>query len=843
MKKIFIIAVLLVLLSSFVSADLTTNNILYWSFDNANLSAGSILDSSGNGRNGSYSGVTTGVAGIINEQFTLSSGDKIVSDTFLERNDDFTVCAWIKNSVDSELPLGFGNSFVHGFIFGEGGGICGTPNKISYGYHDGDWKCVTDTDTYSTSIQYFVCGVVNPSTSMSIFVNGVNKTSLAISTAGALTRELNIGDVNSDGWAGDIDEVAVWSRLLTEDEISELYNSGNGFNPYGVLPLSVSFHKVKIVNNWTGSNLVGVNVSLNNSLWNLTQADGVASFINLSGSFNYIASLSNYFNVSGVALENQTVNNDMFQSQINLSVTELFTGNPVNNVSIYVNGSLVINTTSYWGLIYPNVGSYVVTNITDNSGEDVFHVTNTSFSVAAFDNKTHTVRVHQHVINVTAKNVVGNASIDNFSLFVEDLSIGSNRTFNTTVGWVIVPVIHDLYNVSIFADGFATNDNNEVFNISGDVNHTFFLFEGNSISFTIFDLDNLTLVNVTIDIEMIGATITYDLNATNGTAFISDLNNDTYQITFTGSGYDPTILFATITGGDHLDIIAFMADNGIVDFIVQNQLGDLQGNVTLTFTQLVNGSFVTVGQVITDFSGRGSIFLDSTTRYTFFAVKDGFSTFTGEVLPTQSRYTIVIQDLGVDRFVSIFDDLRVDTTFSYVPLSGNAFANLVLNSASGRLEFYGMNSTYNGTNYFVNTSGFPAGGIETFNISNIDPVVEPIVFINYWFKYIDHPLQEWNATYLVSDVVPTNITIEAGLFDDLEALDRANPIRGLMGAFIIIALILLFSTSRDMTITSIGGIIGLGINWKFSLMPQTLLSVSMIVLVILIIADNIGGGR
>jgi len=64
-----------------------------------------------------------------------------------------------------------------------------------------------------------------------------------------------------------------------------------------------------------------------------------------------------------------------------------------------------------------------------------------------------------------------------------------------------------------------------------------------------------------------------------------------------------------------------------------------------------------------------------------------------------------------------------------------------------------------------------------------------------------------------------------------------------MGAFIIISLVLIFSFSKNLTATTLGGIIGLAINWKFELMPKELLTVAMIVAFILIVADNIGGGR
>ena len=70
-----------------------------------------------------------------------------------------------------------------------------------------------------------------------IYINGVDSTvaTLNVSPAslGSATSSLTIGDdVNAVAsfkvWNGSIDQVAIWNRVLSPTEITELYNSGNG---------------------------------------------------------------------------------------------------------------------------------------------------------------------------------------------------------------------------------------------------------------------------------------------------------------------------------------------------------------------------------------------------------------------------------------------------------------------------------------------------------------------------------------------------------------------------------------------------------------------------------------
>ena len=118
----------------------------------------------------------------------------------------------------------------------------------------------------------------------------------------------------------------------------------------------------------------------------------------------------------------------------------------------------------------------------------------------------------------------------------------------------------------------------------------------------------------------------------------------------------------------------------------------------------INGSDITIGQTTTDFSGRASIFLNPSVEYSIIAVKDGFNTFTGSLKPSQSEYPIIMTQIGLERFVSAFEDV--------IYLAGNDFTVgndftepfLIINSIGGSLQYYGLNTTYDSVDYLVNNT-------------------------------------------------------------------------------------------------------------------------------------------
>lgn len=97
----------------------------------------------------------------------------------------------------------------------------------------GSVQKVTGTSTISTGTWYFLCGVFDLANgNITLYVNGVSVGSLnvtASSFVNANPYRIRICEFDESG-SGNIrvDEVGIWSKALSADEVSELYNNGAG---------------------------------------------------------------------------------------------------------------------------------------------------------------------------------------------------------------------------------------------------------------------------------------------------------------------------------------------------------------------------------------------------------------------------------------------------------------------------------------------------------------------------------------------------------------------------------------------------------------------------------------
>lgn len=467
-----------------------------------------------------------------------------------------------------------------------------------------------------------------------------------------------------------------------------------------------------------------------------------------------------------------------------------------------------------------------------------------SFNVSALQNITFNA-TNFYSTNLSVRSISDYGSVttcdyDFSGITYPSYSEGVSGSPNSTIG-----LINGSYSVLADCVGFANQTLNLTVNETLQ-NLTFSLFTENSMFFTIYNASDFSLLNTTtVTIDLHGSTVDYSFSTSNGTLFVDGLNADTYTITFTSAVTSPAVLYGTLISGDHLSFDVYLENNLVSkDFIVKDTLANFLGDVILTFIQTINGSEVTIGQATTDFSGRASIYLNPVVEYNFFAVKDGFDVFTGSVTPSQSEYNVLMTQTGLERFISAFEDIVYFTGMDYV--SGNNYASpyLIINSIDGSLQYYGINTTYNSVNYFVNNTGTPAGGIEELNIT---PLVdaERFITVTYFFKATGYDLITWDVPFYLINLTPTNMTFSEGLFDDVEALPDDDPRKLGIGMFIIIVIVLMFryGSSGDFSAMVVGAMLGLGVCYLFGLFPIKLLSVSMITLGVMLIADNVGGWR
>jgi len=213
---------------------LTDNLISYWKLDGDSNDSRDLY-------NGTDTAITYSEANgkIIQGAGFDGSTSKVVFDNPIIPIGTKTISFWVKSSTNadqtlvSNARLGVAYDFDHTRIWADSGYLSyeiqysgGTYIQLlgTSNIRDGTWKfCVC---TYDGSV-------------MRVYVNStLENTSATFTDSGTRLDNLQFGidPVNAyNKLIGAMDEVGVWSRALTQAEITELYNNGDGLSyPFGI---------------------------------------------------------------------------------------------------------------------------------------------------------------------------------------------------------------------------------------------------------------------------------------------------------------------------------------------------------------------------------------------------------------------------------------------------------------------------------------------------------------------------------------------------------------------------------------------------------------------------------
>jgi len=507
-KIIGIFVIFVFCLISVNAVDLTTDNILYYSFDEDNVSGTTMIDLSGNSNNGTCTNMGSGcntVPGLlINASDFDGSNEWITTNSpFGEYSGDFTVNQWVyidtqQRSAFSEIANSGGGGNPYSFRYDETG--TGKLRIIIRNDADsGNIYDYTTTNALSTSQWLMVTLSYSNTEGTKFYING----SLENSDVTTGTPNFDSGQVlalmrqvgQNRYVDGKTDEFALWNEVLNATEITKLYNNNNGFNPYDI--------EEPIIN-----------------IKNLT--------INNQNYTNHI-----YLNTSNITLESE-LENISTNSNINHSLLLYY----ANNDTVIYNDTYTTNSLN---------GS-----ITFNNLEDGLYVTN--FTFANNETNTSDLGKHFHIDTTPVKiDFLNKKEFNTYKISLNDLNISINDSnyANATIDWDDgTSNFTTTKNFSGYTKTFETNGNH-TFNITATDNannhltvsgqlfinpYQYFSFEtptGNPIEnftfnneffttqakFKIFDLvsENDLPKNVTLLFEKSGyesTNITIELNST-----------------------------------------------------------------------------------------------------------------------------------------------------------------------------------------------------------------------------------------------------------------------------------------------------------------------------------------
>ncbi len=241
--KLILIGLLLVLFSTPIFALSDANLVAYYKFDET--TGTTAIDWKGFDQNGTNTNVVLGEIGKIGYGYNYTTGPSSVTDLGSEIPfdvDRFALGVWIKTNISSTRhPVAGHNLMANGgnnrdgwglwigvdfpgkaqFQINTSANISGITNVYSDGnVADGLWHFIV-IDYNGTHARMFVDG------------NQQGGNVLSAPPRDVSGQKTSIGNIYYQGsyeeyFRGVIDEVSFWNKSLTQTEINELYNSGNG---------------------------------------------------------------------------------------------------------------------------------------------------------------------------------------------------------------------------------------------------------------------------------------------------------------------------------------------------------------------------------------------------------------------------------------------------------------------------------------------------------------------------------------------------------------------------------------------------------------------------------------
>ena len=227
-----------------VYVGLTQGLVGSWSFDGPDMAGVQAYDRSGSYATGTLTSGPVRTVGKIGQGLSFDGVDDYVDigDKTIYKfpDNDFSIALWFKSdgrnlASKSSLVAKGGGQQVSAYVL-----QIGFPNSNSVGVNIGASGCVSwllvNTEQFTWDVnQWTHVGVIKQGTNVRFYKNGalVNSATLSSSSICDNSQSLRIGgESDADGGAifsGHLDDVRIYNRALSADEIKRLYKIGSTF--------------------------------------------------------------------------------------------------------------------------------------------------------------------------------------------------------------------------------------------------------------------------------------------------------------------------------------------------------------------------------------------------------------------------------------------------------------------------------------------------------------------------------------------------------------------------------------------------------------------------------------
>jgi len=221
---------------------LTDGLVGSWTFDGPDMAADTAYDRSGNANNGTLTNGPVRTEGKIGQALSFDGVDDYVdisneSAFDFERTDPFSISAWVKYPAGAPTQSIVSKMQNSGNFPGYEWKAETVNHRLSLNLRDSSAGSIARTSSFDSlmpGIVYHVLMTYNGNSTadgISFYINGVDQSlSSAGSFSGSMLNDTNVSIgrnlADAGGYSGLIDDVRIYNRALSPDEIKRLYNMG-----------------------------------------------------------------------------------------------------------------------------------------------------------------------------------------------------------------------------------------------------------------------------------------------------------------------------------------------------------------------------------------------------------------------------------------------------------------------------------------------------------------------------------------------------------------------------------------------------------------------------------------
>lgn len=567
-----------------------------------------------------------------------------------------------------------------------------------------------------------------------------------------------------------VDDLKVFSHALNDTEALNLFNCGNETTCSGAPANTTTTYQVSVNDSFDDSLLSGVNVTFYNASGylnsSLTNATGGAIY-SLTGvaapaSVSFNATLADYAGASAVSVAaNASASANIVQAVYhNLTVSSLITNATVTpSFTLSVQGGKNYTLTGAATNIYLRAGQM---NFTwSKSG---WYSLSFSQNVTALTNATTMTATgaYNAQLNVTAKDVLLNTTINTFNLTSENDTYSYNVTTATTTGGTAIPLLQGLnYFLFIDAPGYGlANTTLAVANTTPA--YQFTLYTANSVYVNIFDEDTSAPIYQNITVVVTGTNFSQTNSTTTSHFFIDNLVDGNYTFKLSGANYTLKSYTVTVGGRSTQTLNTYLsASTAQTIFTYQDESsGETLEGIGVTMYRLINSTWTVVESKTSDITGRVQFTYTVGVKYKFYSTLAGYDDKIFYLDPVLFSTYIV----KMSRQVSLSDAgslIGVAIIYSPQSFASNDTANFsfLITSPVGALITYGLNLTYPGTS--AQYTGTNANGGQFTHTYNLSGALGSDTFVvRYWYNSTLSGYQNFTAIYRIKGIYSTT-SIEA----------------------------------------------------------------------------------